>query len=292
MPANAEVLAEVPFFALLGDEERNTLAAQVDVVKFPKGHVVFHQGDPGDCLYVIRSGTVQVFCTDNAGAEIVVETSGPGEFFGELSLLAPGPRSASIRVIEDVEALRVDMADVEALIRRHPPAAMDLLAAMGRRLRQTGYLLRRAISRNVNTAMEDTRTGAQKAADWIAQFSGSMTFLVVHLIFFFVWIVLNVGIDWAAYGAPWLAPLSGFDPFPFGLLTMVVSLEAIVLSVLVLLSQNRQSAKDRIRSDIEYEVNVKAELEISALHGKVDQLHEKVLERLTSLEKALVKSES
>ena len=138
-------------------------------------------------------------------------------------------------------------------------------------------MLRSSVSRNVNLEVEDKRTRVQKAADWIAEFSGSIPFLMMHIVIFAVWILLNV--NWLP---GWKPPM--FDPFPFGLLTMVVSLEAIILSVFVLLSQNRQAAKEHIRGDIEYEVNLKAELEIAHLHEKMDDLHENLLARLNRLE--------
>jgi uncharacterized membrane protein len=246
--------------------------------------LLFSIGDPGDSLYVIRSGEVEVFVKDDTGQRIVLETAGPHHFFGEMSLLDGGPRTASVIVTQDLEAIRVDRNDLDQLLRRHPSAALDLLAAMGRRLRQTGELLRHTASRNVNKEVEDTRTGLQRIADWIAEFSGSLTFLFIHLALFFFWILLNT--EWIqGLGLAWLAPLTGFDAFPYGLLTMAVSLEAIVLSVFVLLSQNRQAAKDRIRSDVEYDVNLKAELEIVQLHEKLDRLHGEVLGRLAKLEK-------
>jgi len=282
MPTDAALLAEVPFFELLNDEERATLAAQVDVVTFPAQHLLFTLGDPGDSLYVIRSGEIEVFVKDNSGSRIVLETAKAGDFFGEMSLLDGGPRTASVLVTKDLEALRVDRGDLDRLLNAHPRAAINLLAAMGRRLRQTGELLRHTASRNANEEIEDRRTRVQKTADWIAEFSGSIAFLNTHILLFTGWILLNVG---ATSRLAWLAPISMFDPFPFGLLTMCVSLEAIFLSVFVLLSQNRQVAKDRIRSDIEYDVNLKAELEIAHLHEKLDDLHFKVLDRLASLEK-------
>ena len=155
---------------------------------------------------------------------------------------------------------------------------MELLTAAGRRLRESAKLLRRTASRNINEETEDKRTTVMRAADWISDFSGSLPFLFIHCGLFFVWIILNTG--------PLArTPIGGWDAFPYGLLTMCVSLEAIILSVFVLLSQNRQVARDRVRNDIEYEVNLKAELEIAHLHEKFDHLHAELLERLSSLEK-------
>jgi CRP/FNR family transcriptional regulator, cyclic AMP receptor protein len=275
MPTEAEFLADVPFFALLDDQERAVLAARVEHVEFPANKVIFNAGDPGDALYVVTSGEVEVYFKNDTGDRIVLETARVGDFFGEISLLDQGPRTAAAIAINDVKAIEVDREDLDELFRIKPSAALDLLAATGRRLRATAMLLRHTASRNVNEEVEDTRTTVMRVADWISAFSGSLTFLFLHIGIFFVWIILNVGI--LSFG--------NFDPFPFGLLTMVVSLEAIILSVFVLLSQNRQVARDRVRGDIEYEVNLKAELEIAHLHEKVDHMNAEILQRLQNIER-------
>ncbi|MFY9826810.1 MAG: DUF1003 domain-containing protein [Thermoanaerobaculia bacterium] len=282
MPTDAALLAGVPFFQYLDDEEREVLAHQLDAVSLPAGQLVFQINDPGGTMFVIRQGSVEVFFKDDTGERIVLETPGPGEVFGELSFLDGGGRSASVVVIEDLEALAVDRNDLEHLFRIHPEAGLDVITAMGNRLRRTVQLLRHTASRNVNLEVQDSRSQVEKVADWIAAFSGSITFLMIHVVIFAVWILLNV--NWLP---GWTPPM--FDPFPFGLLTMVVSLEAIILSVFVLLSQNRQASKERIRGDIEYEVNLKAELEIAHLHEKMDRLHEEALGRLDEIQR-LVKA--
>jgi len=282
MPTDAALLAGVPFFQYLDDEERQILAQQLDAVEVQAGQLVFHVNDPGGTMFVIRKGSVEVFFKDDTGERIVLETAGPGEVFGELSFLDGGARSASVLVVEDLEALAVDRDDLDHLFRIHPEAGLDIIAAMGNRLRRTVQLLRHTASRNVNEEVEDRRSTVERAADWIAEFSGSIPFLLLHVVFFAVWILLNVN---------WLpgVRLPMFDPFPFGLLTMVVSLEAIILSVFVLLSQNRQASKDRIRGDIEYEVNLKAELEIAHLHEKMDRLHAESLGRLDEIQRTVAK---
>jgi uncharacterized membrane protein len=286
MPTDVALLAEVPFFQLLDEREREALAAELDVVRFSAGEMIFHYGDPGDSLYVIRSGEVEIFVKDDTGERILLETARAGDFFGELSMLDGGPRNASVVATNQVETLRLTRADLDKFLRLQPSAALDMLAATGRRLRTTAHLLRHTASRNVNKEMEDTRTLVQKSADAIAEFSGSIAFLLIHVVLFFLWIVLNI--DWIyTFQWPALGRISGFDPFPFGLLTMAVSLEAIMLSVFVLLSQNRQAAKDRIRSDIEYEVNLKAELEVAHLHEKVDHLKGELVSRLNQIEARL-----
>ena len=278
MPADAALLTDIPFFHFLDDNERVALAAQLEEVQLPEGQVLFNYGEPGDCLYVIRTGKAEVFFKDDTGTRIVLEVAGTGDVVGELSLLDGGPRTASVVVTEALDALRLDRGDLDQFLRTHPAAAIDLLSAMGRRLRVSAERLRHTASRNVNVEAEDKRTTVQKVADWIADFSGSIPFLMIHVVFFAVWIGLNI------HAVPF-APM--FDPFPYGLLTMVVSLEAIFLSVFVLLSQNRQAAKERIRGDIEYEVNIKAELEIAHLHEKTDRVYSEMLEYFTRLEKRI-----
>jgi len=277
MGVDPQLLAEVPIFSLLDEKERATLAERLDTVTFAGGAAMFERGDPGDSLYVVRSGEVEIFFKNDTGERIVLETARAGDFFGEISLLDGGARTASAVATKDVEAVVVDREDLEELIRLQPHAAMDLLAATGRRLRETNEKLRHTASRNVNEEAEDKRTTVMKAADWISEFSGSLEFLFIHVGIFFLWIVLNSG--------PLSHIFGPFDPFPYGLLTMCVSLEAIILSVFVLLSQSRQVARDRVRNDIEYDVNLKAELEIAHLHEKFDHLHAEVLQRLNNIER-------
>jgi CRP/FNR family transcriptional regulator, cyclic AMP receptor protein len=279
MTTHAEMLAEVPFFALLDDQERAVLAERLDLVIVPAGQILYNAGDPGDSIFVVRAGEVELFFKNDTGDRIVLETARVGDFFGETSLMDGGPRTASAVVLADLEALVVDRGDLDEFLRLRPAAAMDLLAASGRRLREITTLLRHTASRNINEATVDNRTAVMKVADWISEFSGSLPFLFIHCGIFLVWIALNV----APLRSTWIG---NWDPFPFGLLTMVVSLEAIILSVFVLLSQNRQVARERVRNDIEYDVNLKAELEIAHMHEKVDHLHAEILARLANLEKA------
>lgn len=278
MATHSEHLADVPFFSLLDDQARAVLADRLDVVTMKAGTVMFNFGDPGGTLFVLRKGVVELFVRNDVGERIVLETDYAGDFFGETSLLDGGPRSASAIVIEDMEALVLGREDLDAFFRIQPAAAMDVLAAIGRRLRETSSQLRR-VTKNVNDETEDKRTAVMKAADWISDFSGSLPFLFIHCAIFVGWILLNTG----AIGERW----GNFDPYPFGLLTMVVSLEAIILSVFVLLSQNRQAARERVRNEIEYAVNLKAELEISHMHVKVDDNHAELIARIARIEQAL-----
>lgn len=276
MPADETLLEEVPFFKLLDGDERTALAAVLDETTIHTGDVLFRAGDPGDSLYLVRTGKVELWVKDHVGEKIVLAVAETGDFFGELSLLDNGPRAATAQALEDAELLILDREDLLLFLRKKPDAALDILTVMGQRIRNSDELVRKRVSRNANEEVEDNRSLVDKAADWIAEFSGSLPFLGLHIIWFAIWVGWNT-----------IPLFLHFDPFPYGLLTMTVSLEAIILSVFVLLSQNRQVAKDRIRSDIEYEVNLKAELEVAHLHEKVDQLQADMLARLQTIEKAI-----
>lgn len=270
------LLAEVPLFQLLDADERSALAQMMDQASFPSGFRVFAEGEPGDRMYVVCSGRVELATTDKLGQKLVLTTAARGDLFGELSLLDHGARNANATVLEEAELLVLDRATLIDFIRRRPEAAVDMMAVMGGRVRATTNRLRQTATRNANEEAEIKETMLERITDAIAAFSGSLAFLALHAAWFLAWI-----------GANTIPGLPAFDPFPFGLLTMCVSLEAIFLSVIVLLSQNRQSAKDRIRADVDYEVNLKAELEVSHLHEKVDHLHAVLLGRLQRIETAL-----
>lgn len=265
----AELLATVPLFKLLNDDERDDLQGVLDRRVFRPEEKVFSIGEPGDSLYVVGTGSVELYVKDNTGAKIVLTVCEAGQVFGELSLFDGGARTASAVCVEESTLLVLDRDDLLKFLRRHPDAALDLLAVMGQRMRSADEMLRRRVSRNINEEMQIRSTTVEKIADIIAEFSGSISFLFLNALWFLVWILWNT--------TPFLPH---FDPYPFGFLTMMVSLEAIFLSIFVLVSQNRQAAKDRLRADAEYEVNLKAELEITHLHEKVDFLTEELLVRL------------
>ena len=240
------------------------------------GDVLFRTGEPGDSMFIVQSGKVELWVKDTAGQKITLHTAGAGEFFGELSLLDGGSRTASATVIETSDLLVLDREDLLQLFVKRPPAALDMLAAMGGMTRKANALLQQRVARNVNEEIAVDRGGiVLRVADWVANFSGSITFLVLHIFLFAIYMALN-SIDSIA-----------FDPFPFNFLTMTVSLEAIILSTLLLFSSNRQGARDRVRADIEYEVNLKAELEVAHLHEKTDRMYEDFLDRFAKLEKAI-----
>jgi len=265
----SEILASASLFKLLDGPERSDLEHTLERRDFAVGETVFTIGEPGDSLYIVGSGSVELSVKDNTGAKIVLAVAGPGEQFGELSLFDGGARTASAICLENSTLLVLDREDLLEFLRRHPDASLDLLTTMGQRIRSTDELLRRRVARNINEELAIRSTTLERIADVIAEFSGSILFLVLNAAWFMFWIIWNV-----------VPSLPHFDPYPFGFLTMVVSLEAIFLSIFVLVSQNRQAAKDRLRADAEYEVNLKAELEVAHLHEKVDFLTEELLARL------------
>ncbi len=271
----AQLIGTVPLFKLLSGDERADLEKVFARREVAAGDTVFSVGEPGDSLYIVGSGSVELFVKDNTGSKIVLTVCEPGEVFGELSLFDGGARTATAVCVEPATLLVLDRDDLLSFLRRHPDAALDLLTTMGQRMRSADEMLRRRVARNINEEMQIRSTLIDKVADAIAEFSGSITFLALNGAWFFIWIIWNV-----------LPFTSHFDPYPFGFLTMVMSVEAIFLSIFVLISQNRQTAKDRLRADAEYEVNLKAELEVAHLHEKMDYLTEQMLARLPKGERA------
>lgn len=275
MGCDVSLLSGIEFFELLQEEDRLALANVVDSLELTAGETLFQAGEPGESLFVVRSGSIELFIKDTVGQKIVLTVSETGDLFGELSLLDSGPRTATAVALTDTELLVLDRDDLLLLFQKRPDAALHMLAAMSAMTRKADELLRTRVSRNVNEEIQEHSTPLQRIADWIAWFSGSMPFLIINAVWFAIWIAINT----------FNLGITQFDPYPFGLLTMMVSLEAIFLSCFVLVSQNRQAEKDRVRGDIEYEVNVKAELEVAHLHEKTDRIYESMLARFAKLEK-------
>lgn len=277
MPCDAKELSTVKLFELLDEDELYELARSIDTEYLKSGETLFNAGDYGESLYIVNSGQVELYIRDTAGQKIVLKVAEEDDIFGEISMLDNRPRSATATALTDAELYVLDRDDLLLLFQKKPDAGLNMLAALSGMLREADNLLRTRVSRNVNEELEEKLSPIQRVADWIAWFSGSMQFLIIHALWFVIWIGWNM--------IP--ASANQFDPFPFGLLTMIVSLEAIFLSTIVLISQNRQVEKDHIRSDVEYDVNIKAEMEIAHLHEKTDQIYEQMVARLSGIEKLL-----
>ena len=275
-----QLLADIQFFELHDEEDRKALATLVDYMQLKEGSRLFETGDRGDELYIVRTGKVEIYIRNVAGEKIVLTVAEQGDLFGELSVVDSGPRTATAVALEDTELIVLNRDNLLAFFQRKPDAAIDMIAAMGAMIRKADDILRTRVSRNVNEELQEKLTIIQRVADWIAWFSGSMPFLAINTAWFVIWILVNT----------FNVGFRQFDPYPFGLLTMIVSLEAIFLSIFVLISQNRQAEKDRVRSNIDYEVNVKSEMEVAYLHEKTDRLHEKMLEEFSKMRKTIESS--
>ncbi len=275
MSAEVEMLGEVPLFALLDPRERKTLAKLLNTKTFNKGDTVFAYGDAGDALYLIRHGRVEVFVENTEGQKIILAENEPGDLFGEISLLDGGARTATVVAVEDTEVLTLDRDHLLKFITQHPHAALDLLTVMGRRLRTTDELLRTHVSRNVNEEEEDRLTLGERIADRVASFGGSWTFIIIFGAVLASWMGVN-GYFLAAHP---------FDPFPFILLNLGLSALAALQAPVIMMSQNRQATKDRLKADLDYQVNLKAELEVAQLHGKIDRIYEQMQAAFAKIEK-------
>ena len=262
------MLAEVPVFSLLDNDERATLAELLETEHFTKGETVYHQGDAGDALYIVRVGRVQVFAESPVGEQIILSENEPGDVFGEISFLDGGPRTANAVAVDPSELLRLDREGLQQLVTDHPHAAIDLLTVMGGRLRRTDELLRSHVSRNANVEEQEQLKLGDRIADRVAAFGGSWTFIIIFGIVLGAWMLINSS----------FLTSKAFDPFPFILLNLVLSTIAAIQAPVIMMSQNRQSKKDRLKSDLDYEVNLKAELEVAHLHNKIDRVYEIIQE--------------
>jgi CRP/FNR family transcriptional regulator, cyclic AMP receptor protein len=265
MPTDPSILTEVAHLRELNDVERAALAERIDLLRFAPGEAIFNFGDPGNALYIVRTGEVEIFVRNHEGEKIVLETSQPGDIFGEVSMLDNGPRTAWVTAISDVELLRIDRVHFLDYVSQYPPAALNLLSVAARRLRKTDEVIRRTVTRNVNDVTDEQATVISRMADAVPAVTGSLPSVLFHLLFFAAWILINLSI---------VHSLRAFDPYPFEFMSVIVSLEAIFLTLFVLTSQNRQRARDRIRSDIEFQTSINTETKIAYLHEKIDRLTE------------------
>jgi CRP/FNR family cyclic AMP-dependent transcriptional regulator len=258
-------LAHIPLFSRLARAEQEELLASMPKVEFAAQEPIFWHGDKGDSFYLVDQGQVSITVPNTAGEHVVLNVLSSGGFFGEISLLDGGPRTASVRALEPTTLYQLGREQFHAFLRRKPEVAIEILGVMGQRQRDINEAVR-GMS-NANIAFEQTRiTHWQKFSDVITNVSASQGFTMFHACWFSGWIIFNL-----MAGAQWL-PIKPFDPYPFGLLTMVVSLEAIFLAIIVMVSQSRQSEKDRIKADLDYHVNVKAQTEIMSIAQRLERI--------------------
>jgi len=254
-------LREVPLFSEMDEQEVAGIRDIMEVIKFKEGQVIIREGETGDLFYVITEGRVEVIIRDAAGSDVILHEAGPGDFFGELSMLTNEPRSARIRAVEDVTTLVLERDEFFNFLRSHTHAAIDVLVELGGRLRENDAILRRMASRNVNEVEDEQMTVGQRVADKVADTIGSWPFIIVQTTILTIWIILNV-----------TAWINRWDPYPFILLNLALSFQAAYSGPVIMMSQNRQSLKDRLAAEIDHDVNTKAELEISNLIRHVEEL--------------------
>ena len=276
MSTTVTMIADVPIFGLLDDEEREALAQLMGSREFKQHEMVFHYGDPGGELFILRTGRVELFVENTEGNKLVLSENEPGDVIGELSFLDGGPRTATAIAREDTQMLVLDRERLLDFIDMHPHAAMDVLTVIGRRLRATDELLRTQVSRNPNVEEQELLTFGQRVADKVASFGGSWTFIISFAVVLTVWVLLNSSALLARH----------FDPFPYILLNLVLSMLAAIQAPVIMMSQNRQAAKDRLKSDLDFEVNLKAEMEVAHLHRKIDHIYERLEEHWARLERS------
>ena len=265
MACDIEVLRRVPLFELLDDDEAAVLASQVDVKRFAVRQRIYKLGDMGGRAYVLISGKVHVTTVDQDQQEVVVDEPLPGEFFGFASMLDQTPHRTSATAMEETECVEVDREDIAVLLTRKPMAGMDMLTVLGKQFHASQELVRQRAARNANELIEEESTFGDRLADTVARFGGSWRFIII----FFCILVVYSGVNIVLQGRAW-------DPYPFILLNLFLSMLAAIQAPVIMMSQNRQDTKDRLRSELDFDVNRRAESEIQTLSSKLHLLNDKI----------------
>src|SRR6266540_1532866 len=265
MACDPSILRQVPLFALLDDEETCVLAGQVEVKTFAPRQRIYKMGDPGGRAYVMVSGSVRLTTVDEDHQEVIVDQPAQGEFFGFASMLEQTPHQTTAFAQEETVCLEVDRHDISVLLERKPLAGMDMLTVLGKQFHASQQLVRLRASRNPNAIIEEEETFGERIADMVASFGGSWTFIITFGVVLVTYSSANV---WLGHRA--------WDPYPFILLNLFLSMLAAIQAPIIMMSQNRQDKKDRLRSELDFDVNRRAEAEIQGLARKMNLLGDKV----------------
>jgi len=265
MACDLEIIREVPLFALLDDEELAVLAEQVDLEQFAPRQRIYRINDPADRAYVMISGAVQVTTIDEDHQDVVVDEPRRGEFFGFASMLDQTPHQTNAVALEATTCVKVDRNDILALLQKKPHAGMDLLTVIGRQIHAAQQLVRNRATRNPNEMIESEATAGENIADAVASFGGSWTFIITFLVILMVYTGVNL-----------VLRTSAWDPYPFILLNLFLSMLAALQAPVIMMSQNRQDTKDRLRGELDYDVNRRAESEIQGLAQKLHLIQDKI----------------
>ncbi len=264
-----EALRSVPLFASLDDEAAKDLRNLLSDRVVPQNTRLFRQGDKGDAMYLIESGRVRISIRDHDQQEVTLAELAQGDFFGEMSIIDGRQRSADAQVIEDARLAILSRDAFLSFVRTKPDVALEMLSALTDRLRRTDELLRSRVSRNVNEEAKARLTLADRAADLIAEFGGSWKFIGVSIAIIIFWIIFNSFIL-----------IRGFDPAPYQMLNLVLAVIAGMQAPIIMMSQNRQGEKDRLRADLDYRVNLKNELSLAEVLRRLDVLESERLPKL------------
>ena len=266
-------LRQVPLFESLDDDAAKQLCDLLETLDCEKQKVLFRAGEAGDAMYIIERGRVRISVDATDGRELTLTELGRGDFFGEMALLGDGqPRSANATASEESRlAVLSRQHFLSFIMRGNPNVALEMMTALANRLRHTDELLRHSATRNVNVEEAARLTFADRAADIIAEFGGSWKFILSGVVFLNAWVLLNT----------WLLMDKGFDPYPYLFLCVVLNMLQAVQAPIIMMSQNRQAHKDRLRSDLDYQLNLKNELAL-----------QEILERLKIIERDYLRPRS
>jgi CRP/FNR family cyclic AMP-dependent transcriptional regulator len=261
----AASLAKIPLFKRLTPAELEQLAQSVDQVNFKAEEIVFNEQDQGDALYVVDSGSVRIWVLDEDVKPVTLAELKPGEFFGELAVLDRGARSTNATAIVDTELHRLSSDDFEKFLLKHPDIAIDVICEIGARMRQTNVLVSQRATRNINVEMEERSTIGQRIADKVASFGGSWTFIIIYVSFLVGLMAFNTFVL-VHYGRGENG--AEFDPYPYILLNLMLSMTAALQAPIIMMSQNRAAEKDRLAAEQDFKVNLKSELMLEELMRK------------------------
>jgi CRP/FNR family transcriptional regulator, cyclic AMP receptor protein len=265
MPCDTQMLKAVPLFSLLDDDELAILAEQTELRTFSARQRIYKMGDPAGTAYVVISGAVQVTTIDADQQDVVFEQPASGDFLGFASMLDGTAHQTTAIALEKTVCIELDRHDILALVQQKPHAAMDMLTVLGQRLHAAQQLVRGRAARNPNEIIEAEATFGERVADRVATFGGSWTFIITFLFLLVVYSAVNVALGRRAW-----------DPYPFILLNLLLSMLAALQAPVIMMSQNRQDTKDRLRGELDFDVNRRAAVEIQGLAGKLNLLIEKV----------------
>ncbi|HLA12421.1 MAG TPA: DUF1003 domain-containing protein [Pyrinomonadaceae bacterium] len=279
----AQSLAQVSLFQRLTGDELEQLAVAVDQVRYRSGDTIFNELDKGDALYVVDSGSVDIWVRDEDVKPVTLAKLNPGDFFGEMAVLDRGPRSTNATASVETTLHRLSSDDFQKFLIAHPDVAIDVICEISSRLRQTNALVSQRVTRNINEEMEERSTLGERVADKVATFGGSWTFILIYLTFLFAWVIMN---SLVLYHYGTVDGGKQFDPYPYILLNLMLSMTAALQAPIIMMSQNRAAEKDRLAAEQDFRVNLKSEVMLEALTRKARERDDQI-ERLTEMLKEL-----